>query len=211
MKHIRSRWDIMTDQTLPQPNGPAPNERKDFVEIKSRMLVEDNVRLPRLYERADEIDFDRMHRTWAVGLLLALETALGASDGERLQRLKRLAANIALPNGAFYPQRVPWNTARVLIGLSQAGETYLSSQTVRDACDWLLRSRPEGPFDFGAWEPNTGGWNSVVGTSAMCVNALVRCGVTQAHEEMDLALNYLTQNRSEWGRPGGEIDRRLCN
>lgn len=206
VEHIRRRWTLQTDFAVPEPVAPAPNERKDFVEIERRMAAEDDAGPIIGVERANEIDFDRMHRTWAVGLLLALETAPGATDGARLQRLKLLATNIALPNGAFYPERVPWSTARVLIGLSQAGETYQTSQTVADACNWLLRYRPHGPFDYGAWEPNTGGWNSIVGTSAMCLNALVRCGVSSSQEEMDLALNYLMQNRSEWGRPGGEID-----
>lgn len=206
VQHIRRRWRMQTDFALPEPVSPAPNERKDFIEIERRMAAEDQTSPIIGVERTNEINFDRMHRTWAVGLLLALETALGAIDGVRLQRLKQLATNIALPSGAFYPERVPWSTARVLIGLSQAGETYQSSQTIADACDWLLRYRPQGPFDYGAWEPNTGGWNSIIGTSAMCVNALVRCRVPSSHEEMGLALNYLMQNRSEWSRPGGEID-----
>jgi hypothetical protein len=206
VQHVRDRWNLPSDFAPPEPAVPLPNERKDFIEIELRMVAEDGINPILGVERASEIDFDRMHRTWAIGLLLALETASSTSNSARLQRLKRMAANIPLPNGAFYPQRVPWSTARVLIGLSQAGETYQSSQTVADACNWLLRSRPDGPFDYGAWEPNTGGWNSIVGTSAMCVNALVRCGVPSSHEEMGLALNYLMQSRGEWGRLGGEID-----
>jgi hypothetical protein len=163
--------------------------------------------LPLYAERAHDIDFDRMHRTWALGFLLGLEaTAYSTYSHSRLQALKDLAPKYQLPSGSFYPARVPWVTARVLIGLSQAGESIETSELVRTGCNWLLTDAPEGPCEFGAWPPHTGIWNSTLGTTAMCLNALVRCGVSADHPTVDLASNYLMDGRSEWSRDGQEID-----
>jgi hypothetical protein len=207
VEHQRDRWRFAESDSVPIPVPPPPNERKDFEEIKRCMIEEEaGSGLPAYAELAEAIDFDRMHRTWVLGFLLGTEA--GASDHStvRLATLKSIAKKAQLHGGGYYPLRVPWVTARVLIGLAQTGETIDSSETIRNACNWLLSEAPAGPCSFGAWHPHTGVWNTVVGTTAMCLNALVRCGVRTDNSTVDLAINYLLDGRSQWSRVGKEID-----
>ncbi len=202
----RNRWSISQTNDL-VPGLPPPNERKDFDEIRRCMKEEESSGpIPSYAETSDRLDFDRMHRNWALGLLLGLEAAATNYSAIRLNSLKLIAEKTILANGSFYPARVPWVTARILIGLSQTGESVETSEVVRKACQWLLQEAPEGPGNFGAWHPHTGVWNTTIGTTAMCVNALLRCGIRADHPSMDLAINYLLDARSEWARPGQEID-----
>lgn len=203
----RKRWLIDLDGTNLQCAPPVPNERKDFTEIRQCMLEEESRgSIPSYAERAEHIDLDRMHRTWILGFLLEQEAASTSLENARLRALKRFTAAEQLPNGSFYPARVPWITARVLIGLVQAGETVDSSDTVRRACSWLLTETPEGPCNFGSWPAWTGVWNTVLGTTAMCLNALIRSGVTLDDPTIELAIQYLIDGKDEWSRTGQEID-----
>ena len=147
-----------------------------------------------------------MHRAWVLGLLLGAEGVAREPRKQRMKQLKKVAASVQMAEGGFYPLRVPWITARVLIGLAKAGESLESSRVVRDACDWLRRPFPEGPYRRGTWESGTGEWNTTLATTAMCVNALVRCGVPATDRCVRAGSAYIEDNKSEWSAAGKEID-----
>ncbi len=203
---VRSAWDYGDGSRLPRPIGEVTAEWFDFPEIQKAMRAEDGVGVSPM--RADGIDMDRMHRTWVTGLLLGLEGAAPERQASRIETLKAIAATAQEPDGNFYPARVPWITARVILGLRSAGDSYESSDVVRRACDWL-RSPSPGPYSFGAWESGSGAWNSQLMTTAMCLAALGQAGV-QMHEPVMVAgAAYLKSKRSDWGQPGSEIDTAL--
>ena len=205
--YLHGRWQISDDQQLIAPVGEPPSERIDFDEIQKTMAdVEALVDEYAGEDLAANIDYDRMHRTWALGLILGFEGSARTPRAEELSRLKSIADAIQLPDGSFYPSRVPWVAARVLIGLAKAGESIRSNETVKRGCNWLRRAFPEGPYRFGTWESGTGTWNTTLGTTSMCVNALVRCGVPTTDPCVSAGTAYLLSKRDEWVRPGQEID-----
>lgn len=174
---LRSRWRIAAGPTL-EPAPEPPRERIDFHEIREAMAEEERTVDYPASQRAKNLDCDLMHRTWALGLLLGFEGRAPARNASRVSQLVAIAERTQLSNGAFYPDRVPWITARVLLGLAAAGESVGTSHVVRRACDWLRSPAPRGPYAFGRWPSGTGRWNTPLMTTAMCIGALVATGVT---------------------------------
>jgi len=208
---VASGWWSLSETALPVPIGPSsPAERVDFDEILKCMQEEDGFGASAWSEiRASRVDLDRMHRTWVLGLLLGAAST-GQLAAESVTRLYRAAATVKLTNGAFYPDRVPWVTARVILGLVDAGHSYETSDLVRDACDWLVQQPPVGPCSFGVWSSGTGRWNSDVMTSAMCMLALARAGYAgNAYDPAD-TVAFMLDKRADWLRPGREIDAALA-
>lgn len=205
---VRRRWAIDADE-LPRPRGETSRERDDFTAIAEKMRLEDvakkaekaPVELP-----ADSIDFDRMHRTWVLGQLLGFEGSAPSRCGSRVEDLVKAAERAQEPEGNFYPARVPWVTARVVLGLTAVGHTISSSRTVQQASQWLRRPYPEGPYRAGAWESGTGTWNSTVETTAMCLAALIRAGISLDDLTIRAGRAYLLSQRAAWIQPGAEVD-----
>ncbi len=203
---IRDQWDI--SEGIFSLKGKT-SERKDFNQIKNAMSVEDEIENgeDENKQKADTIDFDRFHYTWALGLLLCTESAFGEYSDPVLEKLAIAVESKIEPDGNFYPKRVPWCTARVLIGLSKCGRTYQNSNAVKLACDWLLTpSRANGPYKEGVWESGTGIWNTRLETTSMCIMALVSCGISRDDPRLLASLKYIKSVKSGWTKPGYELD-----
>lgn len=183
---IRGRWSYAPGQ-LPMWVGDKTMEKVDFQGVTASMSREDESPdsgpwPPEM--RGDRIDVDEMHRTWMLGVLLSFEGTAPRLDMDRLECLYESACEAQRPNGSFYPERVPWVTARVLIGLCLAG--YRDHKVARDAALWLMRES----YDFG-WKSGTGSWNTDAMTRAMCVIALLRQGVRPEEHQIGLSLGQL--------------------
>jgi hypothetical protein len=175
---VRARWTLTLGNPLPAPVGDSTTERIDFDEIAKRMADEDERDPSRACAMpATAVDLDRTHRTWVLGLLLGFEATAPTRQPGRVAELVACASAAQDVDGWFYPPRIPWVTARVLLGLAAAGESVHTSTTVRAACDWLRTPSPSGPSRLGVWDSGTGTWNTSAVTSAMCLLALVKCGV----------------------------------
>ncbi|WP_030438075.1 hypothetical protein [Actinoplanes subtropicus] len=211
-RFVRGRWRYDQPRVLPEPADQSTRESEDFVEIARYMDLEDAyLSVPDLGlgpANTDQIDFERFYRTWMLGVLLGFEaTALHKADDLR-RSLVRTAEAQCQPEGFFYPSRVPWVTARVVLGLCRAGETYQNSTTVRRACEWLKRPRDKGGPYGGWWKGGTGSWNRDEATTAMCVAALIRAGDGDA-PEVHTALAWLRARDGEWTKTDREIDLAL--
>ncbi|MEO3773436.1 prenyltransferase/squalene oxidase repeat-containing protein [Micromonospora sp. B9E7] len=209
-KGVRQRWSYDAPGcTLPEPVGGVTADYEDFVEIQQSMAQEDSIFGPAPHlagMTADELDTGRMYRNWVLGLLLGFEGAAPVvhQDQDRIDQLIEVAREAQEEDGNFYPARVPWVTARVVLGLCQAN-LRVDHPVVRDACNWLLRQVTEGgPFD-NWWRSGTGSWNREEATTAMCLSALVRAGVPM-RPEMATAHAWLMGREGEWATPGREID-----
>ena len=203
---VRSSWTVTSDR-LPAPCTQPTSERIDFDEIAKRMVEEDERSEVRAHSiRASQVDLDRTHRTWMLGLLLGFEANAPARRPERIAELVACAAAAQDADGWFYPPRIPWVTARVLLGLAAAGESVHTSPIVKEACDWLRSPVPKGPSQFGVWDSGTGTWNSTTVTSAMCLLALVRCGVALDDPTVTAAHSFLLAKRDAWLAVGQEMD-----
>ncbi len=208
LEYLNQKWNVEGVEDLPIPNEPIPTERLDFQEIKKTMEAEEKIIGKNFVDmdKAANIDFSKMHYTWVLGLLLGLAGYNPSKDMEVENKLIQLSRRAQSLDGSFYPARVPWITARVLIGLASVGESVRTSNVVKHACEWLCRPYPAGAYRFGAWKPGTGSWNTDLGTTAMCVNALIRCGVPSTDPHVKAGISYLKGKKSTWAIPGKEID-----
>lgn len=209
--YVRGQWDCGNTHELPVFVGArASTDSEDVhVHILQAMRAED-VAAPQAGRRgwlsADDIDLDRFYRTWNLGLLLTFEHTALERDATRIAALKAVTGRVQLPNGAFYPERVPWMTARVLNGLWHGGDSRDTSPIVNAACDWLRTPIEQGgPFD-GCWHSGTGAWNSDVMTTAMCMTALMHAGVPASDHCVRAGYEYLKAQMPQWRSPGREID-----
>lgn len=208
--YVRAQWSYSTPLELPRYVGPTPSaDASDFVMIQQAMRAEDGktgASEQHLRLSADNIDIDRFYRTWMLGILLTFENTAVGDDGARGAALIRIAEHHQLANGAFYPERVPWITARALNGLWHGNLTRHTSTMVDRACNWLrLPVEQGGPFD-GRWHSGTGSWNSDVMTTAMCITALVHAGLGVNDPCVRSGYEYLKQQMPLWRVPGREID-----
>lgn len=186
---------------------------KDFEQIIDRMLEEDTLieasGLQNLLTPATEIDLIRFHKTWLSGVYLCAEAAFNTSPTE-LQKIVEAVESEQLESGAFYPERVPWVTSRVLLGLAACGRLLDNSKSVKNAVGWLLKSRKEGGARTSIlWESGTGTWNSRLETTAMTLLVLASVGHDCEEQSIAEARNYLFAQRSEWVAPGKELDGAL--
>lgn len=206
---VRGRWRSEKGK-LPEPLGPVTLEKYDFDEIRKAMASEDGRGVFWKVDSADQIDYDRFHRTWILSLLLLFE---GKSPREtrNVEPLKLAAKRVQNEeNGSFYPERVPWVTARVVMALCASGDKAVTSEIVSDACEWLRKPYPEGPCRLGAWDSGTGTWNTALMATAMSIAALVRAGIPRDDPTVSAGVEYLLSYKDLWTTPGREIDGALA-
>lgn len=185
----------------------------DFQQIKKKMIIEDTEKRQKErtkiknFELAKKIDENRFHENWARGLILCAEASYGEKSKSELTKLAELVEKSAHESGYFYPARVPWCTARVLIGLGACGKNIHNSEVVKKAANWLLTPRVNGgALENGIWLAHTGGWNSPIETTAMCIIALITVGIDKENPIIVQAMNNLLENKGEWAKQGSELD-----
>jgi hypothetical protein len=167
---VRQRWSYDPAGDLPSLRGEIVTaEFSDFERIRNAMEEADRRGDGSVWPAhltGEQLDLDRMHRTAMLGILLGFEGTALSRDYERIEQLYHSAERAQEIDGSFYPKRVPWVTARVLIGLCEAGCG--DSQVARHAAEWL---RETGRTNMG-WKSGTGGWNTDYMTTATCIVAL---------------------------------------
>ncbi|MGH1576498.1 ATP-binding protein [Planktotalea sp.] len=180
------------------------SERDDFDAIRERMKEEDASNHV-AWEGYSEVDMDAMHVNWCLGLLLMALGSSALQDGERTASiLAELEKRIGVL-GEIHPKRVPWVAARVLSGLSSCGQNIHTSAQAKRISEWLLLDYPDGPFREDHWEAGTGSWNDSYQATAMAISALADAGIGVANQKIQRSTNFLSENKSEWMRPGKEI------
>ncbi len=182
----------------------------DFQLIREKIETVETVREVPLTPHGDVVpDIDRFHSTWVAGLWLTAEAAIG--DSQRTRELVSAFERMRLPSGAFYPESVPWVTARALMALGAAGRTIDTSDAVRSATAWLLTSAEAGgPCRGGVWYPGTGGWNSIVESTAMVLAALGAVGFDDSDRRLRPGMRLIEEKRDSWMEPTNDLDGALA-
>lgn len=206
VEFIRSHWGLVDGK---MELYPGTVERLDFDLIRKRMEEEDEIlsmgEVPR--DPAGDVDAAKMHAIWTKGLILCAEGAYRERSDQELGDMAIAVEREQEPDGCFYPRRVPWVTARVLMGLTRCGRSHENSLAVRNTCDWLLRPYPlGGSYQQGVWESGTGRWNTPLETTCMCVIALVWAGIPPTDPRITASWRYIVSGRAEWTKPQREID-----
>ncbi|MHB8388900.1 MAG: hypothetical protein ACYDBH_04865 [Acidobacteriaceae bacterium] len=207
---LRRHWRVSDSKVDVICDGLSTIE--DFDQIRLAMQEEDVANAanqPAGWIPAAEVNVERFHRTWVSGLILCSEAV--AQDGTvSLHKLASMVEHEQLDSGAFYPERVPWCTARVLLGLAACGRTVDTSPAVARAVKWLLRDRAEGgACSGGLWQSGTGRWNSTLETTGMVLLALGAVGHDCSDQRLESARTYLLSQKNRWTAPGKELDGAL--
>ncbi|WP_433219089.1 hypothetical protein ACQP00_14245 [Dactylosporangium sp. CS-047395] len=203
---IRAKWKYLDPiAVLPEPIGDPTTDITDFLHIVKRMENEDRLYSPDKHPSgmaAAGIQPRRAYQNWALGLLLGLEGTAPPEHRERarIEALVAMARRAQEIDGNFYPARVPWVTARIVIGLCQAG--HAGDLVVQRACSWLLDRL--GPAAVH-WRSGTGDWNSDEATTSMCLTGLYLAGFVR-RDTIDSAVTWLQERVEECAKPDREID-----
>jgi len=211
--YLRSIWSINSQGNIVLDVDDLPT-KEDFEKINERMKEEDEgvlVSSSKInWTRAEDIDIAKMHKNWLLGVLLTAEAAFDRTSPQLKQLIKCTLAESS-SNGSYYPERVPWVTARILLGLSSAGVTSAYSPEVRKTVDWLLKENNKGgAMTNSIWQSGTGTWNSELEVSAMCTLALVRCGVDPADHRLDIVKRLIKSTKFSWSNPSTILDGALA-
>lgn len=179
--------------------------KEDFATIKARMCEEDvaNPEFYKYYVPGKELDENLMHRIWLLSLIVQAGDVLHHFGYTKLVEFaEKDLLSLQENDGCWYPYRVPWITACVLRGLSKRGYS-IRDGFIQKAVQYLTNTMNMD----GYWEAHTGGWNRIYETSAMCLDALNKCGINCAENTNLLkALNFLREHSAEWMIEEYEID-----
>ena len=203
---IRSAYTTVDDELSVNIDALATTE--DFKKIKNKISYSELRRTSSVFgERAEDLDENRFHENWVRGLILCAEAAYGEKTQSELMVLAELVEKSMEIEGYFYPMRVPWCTARILIGLGACGRSIENSPSVKKIVSWLLKPRKDGgPLHNDIWDGGTGGWNSVVETTGMCISALLTVGVDREDSKLIKSMDYLVAVNEKWTERGSELD-----
>ncbi len=187
-------------------NTSSLSTQHDFKQIKAAMIEQD--KKTRIWgEDGKSIDEEKFHKNWVMGLILCAEAFYGEMSQKDLLDLALRVENSAQTdqNGRmfFYPARVPWCTARILIGLGLCGRNIENSETVRKISEWLM-NHPS--YNNGRWQSGTGTWNTWIETTALVIQALLTVGVSPYDDIIKKSMEELYSARAEWTQKGKEID-----
>jgi ATPase family associated with various cellular activities (AAA) len=206
LRFLRDHWSIDRNGHL-AVSIDGLTTHSDFEGIRSAMLAEDEQVSPldARWSAAGEVDFDRFHQTWLGGLVLCAEAA-GHQPVIDLVTLAAAAEQLQCDGGGFYPERVPWCTARVLLGLAACDRNIHTSRAVERAVTWLLRPHTEGgALRDGLWVSGTGNWNTTLETTGMVLLALAAVGFDMSDKRLLHARGFLMSEKPRWTAAGSEL------
>ena len=175
----------------------------DFEKIKQKMIEEDGQRQNIPFETGDNFNASTAHKNWCLGMIVGLKDEL-IKNGH--QELYEAAVKDLFKTqnsfGYWYPRRIPWVTARIVIGLTQAGYS-VANHHIKKAIDYFWDILAGKNY----WEAHTGGWNSIYETSALCLEAIYKSGFkTAENSKIKQVVKYLMENQTAWMVTGKEVD-----
>lgn len=183
-EEIRKRWGSLNNCEglvfIGESYGiDTTTETIDFQEnIRHTMSIDEQLYSYPANMLSDNLNYSKFHDNWLLGLLLGFEAEVSA-EHSKVDDYIKCAEKMQESNGAFYPSRVCWVTARVIMGLAKCGLSY-SDRIVKRACNWMVEqlidsSMIDWPIDSlkcCGWRSGTGTWNSNEQITLMCICAL---------------------------------------
>ena len=173
----------------------------DFVFIREKMEQEDLSNPPTEYEEAQTLNLELIHKNWLFGLLIGLKNVLiDYGHKELVDAVEKELLYAQDPEGFWYPKRVPWVSARIMIGLATAGFSK-SDECIQKGIEYLYNSSTAYH-----WLAHTGGWNNEYETTSLCLEALIKSGEDCECEFLQKAANLLLSKSQVWMKPEYDID-----
>lgn len=138
--------------------------------------------------RADNINSETMYLNFHYGLLVRIlangkDQIMQAILSSCLENL--FEKNSLDSSGGWYPYRVPWITARILISLKYIEDALDEKQKSYSAyaIKTLVRRIKKDDNGFYFWKSGVGTWVSVLESTALCLEAIYEWGITDETAE----------------------------
>jgi hypothetical protein len=185
---------------------------EEMIEIRKSMIEED--KKDDYYSRynknaAENIDIDLLHDNYHYGLMAQIAYSNEFPDSLTLKLIQELAIGSLIygngkqptnDHGGWYPQRLPWLTARILIGLKNSGyenrddKNYIEEISSK-ANEYLIRSIYQDQY----WRSGINDWVTDWESTALCLEALDQWGkIIRFEPQIKKVLQYIFENEQKW-------------
>lgn len=185
---------------------------KWLAKMKKSMLAEDNK--DDYYSRFDKnaaqnIDMFLVRANFHYGLMTQMSRQSDYSKSMILNLIQELAINRLIygngkkpldDHGGWYPQRMPWITARILTSLKKSGyyernDKIFIEEIINKALDYLILSIYKERY----WRSGVGEWVTKWETTALCLEAIYSWEKISIFEsKITPVIKYLIENEAEW-------------
>lgn len=185
---------------------------KWLAKMKKSMLAEDNK--DDYYSRfeknaAQNIDMLLVRANFHYGLMTQMSRQLDYPKSMILNLIQELAINRLIygngkkpldDHGGWYPQRMPWITARILTSLKKSGyhernDRILIEEIAQKALDYLILSIYKNKY----WRSGVGEWVTKWETTALCLEAIYAWEKINYYNIKILpVIRYLIDHEKDW-------------
>lgn len=184
----------------------TPGETTRIIECMKNEDESDNYYRKKAKTRADNIDSQRMYINFHYGLLIKI---VSSEDTKTLRLIKHTCLDKLIneksidPSGGWYPYRVPWITARILISIKSIDySSYTNKDNVNKTVKKALRSLYDRIYVKAPyWRSGVGNWVSRWESTGLCLEALfVWEEIESKKDKIEQIINYIfrEENRIEW-------------
>lgn len=179
----------------------TPEETEKIIIYMKEEDTKDNYYTQSKKMKAENINGIQMHNNYHYGLTLRIASS---EKIQVLNEIKKVAINKLTQSdncldeyGGWYPYRIPWITARILISFKECDQVDISpiQMIIQRALDSLIRRIYMGRY----WRSGVGVWVSKWESTALCLEALDKWNYVKQNEmKLKSVLRYVIENQSEW-------------
>lgn len=179
----------------------TPAETSNIIECMKKEDAEDTYYLRSAKLSAKNINSQQMYLNFHYGLLIRI---VSSEDTEILRAIKHscldniLSAKALDSSNGWYPYRVPWITARILISLKSVNySSYPKVEKLNQAIDSAISSLFQRIDEKAAfWRSGVGEWVSKWESTALCLEALfIWDAIDEKKQRFEKLLNMLVQTK----------------
>lgn len=184
----------------------TPDETNKIVACMQEEDDTDNYYTHSSKMQARKIDAQRMYMNFHYGLLVRIASSENTDFLCEIKHkcLDRLTDEDAIDTSdGWYPYRVPWITARILISLKFVDfGTYSGAQKIENIIELAIASLYQRIDEKGAyWRSGVGKWVSKWESTGLCLESLYVWDAIKDHEaDIKRIIDYVCseENRSKW-------------
>ena len=207
-------------------NNSNENSIENQINLQNELLEKYNSEFPEITELEDSlfcyylskyqkgekaINIDRFFKTYILSLIFEFEVTAPQKfiDKEIIQKLFNMICLNVEHNGDsvfFYPARVPWVSARMLLALERYDFNIIPYDQVgfcnelkEGLSKWLRECSIKFNYNsksYRIWVAGTGKWNSVLETTMMCTFALRN--YSEDTQTVSEGINYIEAQKEHW-------------